>query len=78
MNRDMFSSDRKTFALELLKRDPDFLKMIQKEQSQGYRVLIQLPKDGIPMVAGDDTIEFLKSKNGKRLLRGFEKENIEE
>lgn len=61
-------------TLDLLKMDPDFVKMVQAEEAQGYKVLIQLPKAGVPIFAGKDTVEFMNSKNGKRLTRGIAKE----
>jgi hypothetical protein len=71
-------SDRRTFILNLLKMDPDFVKMVQEEESRGYKVLIALPNEGIPVVAGPDTVEFMNSKNGKRIIRGFAKEKDKE
>jgi hypothetical protein len=55
--------------LKLLAMDEDFVRMIRNEEAKGYKVLIQIPKTGIPVVPGADTIEFMKSKNGKRILR---------
>lgn len=60
-------------TIELLKQDPDFVKLVQDEEAKGYKVLISLPKGGIPVVPGKDTIEFMSSKNGKRVLRGLAK-----
>jgi hypothetical protein len=65
--------DSRTFTLDLLKMDPDFVKMVQEEESKGYKILIALPNDGIPVVAGSDTVEFMNSKNGKRIIRGLAK-----
>jgi hypothetical protein len=65
--------DNRTFTLDLLKMDPDFVKMVQDEESKGYKVLIALPNEGIPVVAGSDTVEFMNSKNGKRIIRGLAK-----
>lgn len=64
-----------SFILEILKLDPDFVKMVQEEEAKGYKVLISVPKGGVPVFFGDDTIEFLKSKNGKRVLRKLDKRN---
>ncbi len=66
--------DSRTFTLDLLKMDPDFVKMVQEEESKGYKILIALPNKGIPVVAGSDTVEFMNSKNGKRIIRGLAKE----
>ncbi len=65
--------DNRTFTLDLLKMDPDFVKMVQDEESKGFKVLIALPNEGIPVVAGSDTVEFMNSKNGKRIIRGLAK-----
>ena len=62
-----------SITLDLLKMDPDFVKMVQNEEAQGYKVLISLPKSGVPIFAGKDTVEFMDSKNGKRLTRGIAK-----
>jgi hypothetical protein len=62
-----------SFILHALQFDPDFVKMVQEEESRGYKVLISMPKGGIPLFLGEDTIEFLGSKNGKRFLRGLDK-----
>ncbi len=62
-----------TFILRALQFDPDFMKMVQEEEAKGYKVLIGMPKESIPVLLGEDTIEFLDSKNGKRLLRGLDK-----
>lgn len=63
------------YVLEMIKRDPDILKYIQDEEKNGYKVLIQLPRDGIPKLVGEDTLEFIESKNGKRLLRKLVNKN---
>ena len=36
-------SDNRTFTLELLKMDPDFVRMVQEEEAKGYKGLIALP-----------------------------------
>lgn len=66
--------DQKTFAIQILKTDPDFTRMVQGYEDQGYKIVLSFPKGGIPIFAGEDTKQFLKSKNGKRFLRGIEKE----
>jgi hypothetical protein len=55
--------------LDFTKKDPEFIKMIQEEEKNGYKILIELPKAGIPIMAGKDTEEFINSKNGQRILR---------
>ncbi len=71
-------SDDRTFTLELLKMDPDFVRMVQEEEAKGYKVLIAFPNKGIPVVPGKDTVEFMNSKNGKRIIRGLAKKNGKE
>lgn len=71
-------SDKRTFTLNLLKMDPDFVRMVQEEEAKGYKVLIAIPNEGIPVVAGSDTVEFINSKNGKRIIRGLAKEKNKE
>lgn len=60
-------------VIEMIQKDPDFIRMVREEQEKGYRVLLALPHEGIPIVPGKDTIEFMNSKNGKRILRGLAK-----
>lgn len=67
-------SKNRNLTLDLLKNDPDFIRMIQEEESKGYKVLIALPNEGIPLLAGSDTVEFINSKNGRRIIRGLAKE----
>lgn len=67
--------EEKKFKLEILKSDPDFVKMIQEEEAKGYKIVLAFPKGGIPLLAGKDTVEFMNSKNGKRAHRGFAKKN---
>lgn len=70
-------SDDRTFTINLIKNDPDLLRMVREEEAKGYKVLLALPKEGIPLVLGNDTVEFMNSKNGKRILRGIAKEKEE-
>jgi hypothetical protein len=70
--------DPKLFTLEILKNDPDFIQLVQEEEKKGFKILLSLPKEGVPVVLGKDTIEFLKSKNGKRVLRKLAKNKPEE
>lgn len=71
-------SNNKAINLDLLKNDPDFVRMLQEEESKGYKVLIALPNEGIPLLAGSDTVEFINSKNGRRVIRGLAKETNKE
>jgi CRISPR/Cas system-associated protein Csm6 len=60
---------------DLVRQDPDFIKMVQEEERNAYKILLGLPEEGIPIKLGDDTVEFLQSKNGQRILRGLHKAN---
>lgn len=71
-------ADSRTTTLELIKSDPDFIKIVREEEAKGYKVLISIPKGGIPVFAGPDTTEFVNSKNGKRIIRGLAKEKDKE
>ncbi len=49
--------------------NPDELtSLIQKYQQQGKRVFLLKPKS-LPVFPGKDTVEFINSKKGKRILR---------
>jgi len=61
-------------TMTLLRNDPEFVKMVQKEEAKGYKILIGFPKKGIPMRLGKDVHDFIDSKNGQRLIRGLAKE----
>lgn len=67
---DASSEGARVYIDQLLQRDPELVRMIQEEEAKGYKVLIGLPKGGIPIQLGKDAEEFIHSKNGKRLLRG--------
>lgn len=71
-------NDRMSFILDLIKQDPKLVKMVQEEEENGYKILISIPKEGVPVVAGKDTQEFIKSKNGQRVLRGLAKNKSKE
>lgn len=60
---------------DYVQQDPNFIKMIQEEKKKGYKILLALPKEGIPFKLGDDTVEFLRSKNGQRVVRSLNKAN---
>lgn len=68
------SPENKTAIIEWIKRDPEFVKMVLDYEKQGYKILLELPKE-IPVFAGKDTVEFLASVNGKRILRRLAKNN---
>jgi hypothetical protein len=63
----------KSFILEMLQRDQDLMKMVQEENAKGCKVFIEIPKEGIPVLLGEDTIKFLKGKNGRRISRKRDK-----
>ncbi len=60
--------------LEMLLKDPDFTDMIRKYNEQGIRIFVEVPKN-VPMLVSKDTEEFINSKKGKRIIRGFAKNN---
>lgn len=66
--------ERKAALIEAMKHDPSFLQMVQEEERNGYKVLLELP-ESIPVMFGADTVEFIASVNGKRILRGLAKSN---
>jgi len=76
--KDDIIDDGKGFVIELLKSNPDFLRMLQEEESKGYKVLISIPNEGIPIIPAEDTVQFMNSKNGKRVLRGLVNEEVKE
>ena len=63
---------KKPTLKSLLLQDPDLVEIIRKYNEQGKRVFIKVPKD-VPLLIGKDTNEFLKSKRGKRIIRGLAK-----
>lgn len=70
--------EKREFVIELIKKDPDLVRMIQQEEANGYKVLIAIPNEGIPIYAGKDTVEFMNSKNGKRIIRGLAKQESQD
>lgn len=68
------SSEKKLAIVGLLQNDPELLKYIQEQERNGYKVLLDIPKE-IPIVAGKDTIEFIASVQGQRILRRLAKNN---
>jgi len=59
--------------LDSIKNNPELVKMIQEEEKKGYKVLISVPKTGVPVFPGKDTVGFINSKNGQRIIRGLAK-----
>ena len=70
--------DPKAYILKMLGEDPDFQKLVKDEAAKGVKVVLAFPNDGVPAGYGKDTIEFLNSKNGQRVLRGLAKEKRKE
>lgn len=69
-------SDRESLIRILdqyIKTDPAFLKMVQEEQKNGVKLLLEIPTDNIPIKFGNDVKEFISSKNGQRVIRGLNK-----
>jgi hypothetical protein len=64
----------KMAILDQIKNDPSFIRMLQEEEAKGYKVLLSIPKNGIPIYAGKDSVEFMDSKQGKRILRKIAKD----
>jgi hypothetical protein len=54
--------------------DPVLKQTIHDYQQQGYRVLIQMPKSGLPIHLGKEAVEFMNSTRGKRILRRIKKD----
>jgi hypothetical protein len=73
MNLSNYSRERLSIPY-LLDKDEKFKEFVLNQQMQGYKVCVELEHiTNIPVRLGKDTIEFLNSINGKRLLRGLEK-----
>jgi hypothetical protein len=54
--------------------DPVLKQTIHDYQKQGYRVMIQMPKSGLPIHLGKDAVDFMNSTRGKRILRKIKKD----
>lgn len=54
---------------DALNKNPDLIRFIQEQEKQGIKILLHFPKNGVPIVAGKDTVEFIESTKGKRVLR---------
>ena len=72
---DEFKDKKNTdeIVIDIIQRDPKLINYIQEEREKGYGILLRIPEEGVPIMFGDDTLEFMGSKNGKRVLRGFNK-----
>lgn len=60
---------------DILNKNPDLVRFIQEQEKQGVKILLHFPKSGVPVVAGKDTIEFVESTKGKRVLRWLKNKN---
>ena len=52
--------------------DPKLQETICHYKHLGYRVMMRVPNH-MPIKLGKDAVEFMNSKNGKRVIRGLEK-----
>lgn len=48
--------------------------LVKKYELEGKRVYLSIP-EGLTLSPGKDAVEFMNSKNGKRLVRGMNKNN---
>jgi hypothetical protein len=60
--------------IKYIMQDPNMLEYIKREEAKGYKVVIELPENGLPIYLGKDAHEFMESKKGKRILRRLDKE----
>ncbi|MDD3531458.1 MAG: hypothetical protein PHV99_02645 [Candidatus Pacebacteria bacterium] len=67
------TQEMKDTLIHMLQQDPAFIRLVQEEEQKGYKILIGIPEGGIPLSGGADTLEFMQSKNGKRVLRELAK-----
>lgn len=69
----VLEDDTIIFSMSLF--DPNQMEsLVRHYQQQGRRVFIKKPKNWTPPSLGKDSVEFLNSKQGKRVLRKFEKD----
>ena len=62
------------FSMPFVMNDPVLKQTIHDYQKQGYRVMIQMPKSGLPIHLGKDAVDFMNSTRGKRILRKMKKD----
>lgn len=62
------------FNLPFVMDDPVLKQVIHDYQKQGYRVMLQMPKAGLPVHLGKDAVDFINSIKGKRILRKMKKD----
>lgn len=78
INTEMFSQEKYLTIAQHLNNDPDFIQFVADKNKEGYRVILGLPKAGVPIVPGEDTIKFINSTKGKRILRRLYKNRPQE
>lgn len=61
-------------TLPFLTEDPTLKQVIHKYQQQGYRVLIKMPKEGLPVRLGKDAATLIRSTTSRRILRRMKRE----
>ena len=59
----------KEFIIERLKNDPSYIEYIRQEEQDGYKILLSIPKEGVPIKLGKDSVQFIESDNGQRVIR---------
>ncbi len=59
---------------EKIENDPELIKLVRETNANGGKVFFSFPKGGAPTKLGNDAEQFMKSKNGKRILRGLAKD----
>ena len=57
-----------------IENDPELVKLVRETEASGGKVFFAFPKGGAPTKLGNDAEQFMKSKNGKRILRGLAKD----
>jgi hypothetical protein len=60
-----------------LNKNLDLVRFIQEQEKQGVKILLHFPKSGVPIIAGKDTVEFIESTRGRRVLRRLKKKQTQ-
>ena len=63
---------------EKIENDPELIELVRETNANGGKVFFAFPKGGAPTQLGNDTEQFINSKNGKRKLRGLAKDKSTE
>lgn len=61
------------FFLKQFEEDPEFSKLLEYCHYKQLSIEVIVPYDGIPIYPGPDTLEFMKSRKGRRLLHKLAK-----